>query len=354
MTEPPLVLVTGGTGFLAKWVLAYLLQSPENYRVRTTLRTPSRKDEITSSLLAAGISPERISSLSIVTTDLNSNEGWADALQNVTFVQHIASPFPNAPPKNEDDLLNPAIEGTRRVLRFAKDARVKRVVVTSSSAAVQYGLANRDKRRFTEEDWTDLSGPKERVSLYARSKTLAEKAAWEFMEREGEGKDSGMELSVVNPVMIFGPALGKEDGTSLHAITELMEGTAPGIPRLQFNIVDVRDCARLHLLVMTERQAAGERFLCIGEGSLWMGELARLLKRNLGEKASKVPSLGLPDFAVRLVALVMPIARLILQDLGIEREPVAEKARDVLGWKWEYTTEQAVMASVESLERYGH
>ncbi|KAL4866948.1 hypothetical protein BDV12DRAFT_172113 [Aspergillus spectabilis] len=346
----PLVLVTGGTGFLAKWVLVHLLQ--QNYRVRTTIRTPSRTPEIHSSLLEAGIAESQLSSLEIVTADLLSAQGWSDALKDVIYVLHIASPFPNAPPKNEDELIKPAVEGTRRVLRFAKEARVKRVVVTSSAAAIFYGPASKEKRRFTEDDWTDLSGSRDSVPLYPRSKTLAERAAWEFMETESEGGDSGMELTVVNPVMIYGPALGKEDGTSLRGVGEFLDGNAPGIPRLQFGIVDVRDCARMHLLAMTEPKAAGERFICIGEGSMWMGDIAKLLKKNLGEKAGKVPTMALPDFVVKLVALVMPIARLVLHDLGVEREIVGEKAREVLGWKWEYTSEQALLAAAESLVKY--
>ncbi|KAL3451723.1 hypothetical protein BJX65DRAFT_304310 [Aspergillus insuetus] len=164
---PPLVLVTGGTGFLAKWVIAQLLQ--QNYRVRTTVRDLSREDEVHASILSAGIDQDRFFSL-----------------EDVDYVQHIASPLPKSPPKDVKKILRPAIEGTRRVLRLSKGFGVKRVVVTSSVAAMFYGPANTEKRRFTEEDWTDLSGDPNSVPLYARSKTLAELAAWDFWKNESK------------------------------------------------------------------------------------------------------------------------------------------------------------------------
>ncbi|KAL4860770.1 hypothetical protein BDV12DRAFT_204707 [Aspergillus spectabilis] len=329
-----LVLVTGGTGFLAKWVIAQLLQ--QTYHVRTTIRTPSRKDEVHSSLLAAGISQNQLSCLEIVTADLVTDDGWNVAMKDVEYVQHIASPLPSIPLKNDNDLLRPAIEGTKRVLRLSKESGVKRVVVTSSVAVIFYGPGNKDKTHFTEDDWTDLSRGTNSVPLYPRSKTLAERVAWEFLEKECKSSDSRMEITVINPVVILGPALGREDGTSLRAVGELLEGMAPGIPRVQWGVVDVRDCARMHLLAMTEPKAAGQRLICIGEGSLWMGDIAVILKRDLGEKAAQVPGMKLSDFVIKLVALFMPIARLILHDLGIEREISAEKAERILGWKWEY------------------
>ncbi|KAL3462233.1 hypothetical protein BJX64DRAFT_259489 [Aspergillus heterothallicus] len=367
--QPPLVLVTGGTGFLAKWVLTTLLLSATPYRIRTTLRTLSRIDEIKSSLREASIPPAKIASIEFLPADLSSNDGWTTALKDVDYVQHIASPFPAHPPKDEYDLIIPAVEGTKRVLRAAKDAGVRRVVLTSSFAAIAYGARHigRDSSvPITEDDWTDLSKPR-LVPAYAKSKTLAERAAWGIAEGADTssshfgGSEAGsrgsagnkMELVVINPVNIYGPALGREDSTTFRSISEFLEGNAPGIPRVQFGVVDVRDCAALHVLAMTHAAAAGERFICIGAGgSLWMEEMAKLLKGKLGERARKVPGLVLPDVLVRGVAVFMPVARLLLADLGIARVISGEKARTVLGWETRYSNEEAVVAAAESILRF--
>lgn len=353
MSQKPLVLVTGGSGFLAQWVIVYLFR--EGYRVRTTVRNTSRTPEIHVALKNAKIPEEQINSLEVVQADLLKDDGWADAVKDVEFVQHVASPFPPGLPKHEDDLILPAREGTLRVLRFARDSgAVKRVVVTSSFAAIGYGHSERDHPSsipFKETDWSNLTpqGGKP-VAAYPKSKTLAERAAWDFMEKEAVGK---FELAVVNPVGIFGPCLGKDAGTSLRAVSELLEGSVPGCPRLQLLAVDVRDCADMHIRVMENPKAAGERFNCVGEGGIWMADMAKLLKKNLGDKSRKVPTMQLPDFAVRVVAMFVPVARLVVNDLGQEKQVSNQKAKDVLGWQWKYGTEQTFLASAESLIAYG-
>lgn len=356
MPEPqlqsrPLVLVTGGTSFIAKWVIATLLK--QDYRVRTTVRSLSRVPEIHSALSVAGVKQEQISALETVYADLTKDAGWTDAMKDVTYVQHIASPFPSAPPASEDELIIPAVQGTKRVLSGARNAGVKRVVLTSSVAAILYGDANQSKKTFTEEDWTDL-GPSGggNVAAYAKSKTLAERAAWSLLDQECKGPGAEMELVAINPVCVYGPALGKEDSTTLRSITELTSGNAPGIPRIQWGVVDVRDCAELHVLAMTHEKAPGQRFICIGEGMMWMSEMAAILKRNLGDKAKRVPTFQLPDFLMRAVAIFMPVARLVLQDLGRDRDVRGDKARNLLGWKWKYTNEEAVVAAAESLFKF--
>ncbi|KAL3493907.1 hypothetical protein BJX62DRAFT_199324 [Aspergillus germanicus] len=377
-SKPPLVLVTGGTGFLAKWVISTLLQSPTPYRIRTTLRTPSRIDEIKSSLAQASIPEHLIASIEFTHADLSSNDGWTTALKDVSYVQHIASPFPAHPPKDEYDLIIPAVEGTKRVMRAARDAGVKRVVLTSSFAAIAYGARHvgRDSSvPIIEDDWTDLSKPRI-VPAYAKSKTLAERAAWEIAEsREGAmksrsgsgsrspstvasgsgsgtGSGSTMELVVINPVNIYGPALGREDSTTFRSISEFLEGNAPGIPRVQYGVVDVRDCAELHVLAMTHASAPGERFICIGEGSLWMEDIATILRKNLGEKAKKVPTMVLPDMLVRGVGVFMPVARLLAADLGVHRVISKQKAREMLGWETRYGSEEAILAAAESILKF--
>ncbi|KAL2824714.1 hypothetical protein BJY01DRAFT_256412 [Aspergillus pseudoustus] len=362
----PLVLVTGGTGFLALWVITQLLR--QGYRVRTTVRSLSKSAHITSCLHEAGIPSEQIATLEIVPADLLADAGWPAAVAGATYIQHVASPFPAHAPSDENELITPAREGTLRVLRAARDARaVKRVVLTSSFAAVGYGHAFEyegadSERGFTEEDWTDLQGPRE-VLAYPKSKTVAERAAWEFMDdttkessaadKQKQKQKQPFDLVTVCPVSILGPALGKEDGTSFRTLLELLTGNAPGIPKLHWGIVDVRDCAKMHLLAMTTPAAAGERFLCIGEGALWMEDIAKVLRRDLGEKARKVPTRVLPNVLVRLVALVWPVVKSVLPELGHEKKISNAKARNILGWEWEYSSEQAVVAGAESLFKFG-
>lgn len=346
MSENPLVLVTGGSGFLASWVIVSLFR--QGYRVRTTVRSIARREEIANKLRQADIGEDQISSLEVVQTDLLQDDGWASAMKDVTYVQHVASPFPSKVPKHEDDLIIPAREGTLRVLRFARNAgSVVRVVLTSSVAAVSYGYSHTHPQPnpFTEENWSDVSA--KNATPYPKSKTLAERAAWDFIEKEG-GK---LELAVINPVVLLGPTLGS-DATSLHTVSELLDGNAPGLPRVCMGVVDVRDCAELHLLAMTHPKAKGERFICIGEGSVMMEEIGKILKKNLGPKARKVPSIVLPDFLVRVVAIFLPVARLIVPDLGLRQVISNAKATNVLGWKWQYTTEQAITASAESLFKF--
>lgn len=355
MAEKPLVLVTGGTGFLAGWIIVLLFR--QGYRVRTTVRTLSRAAAIKSSLHAAGgITESQISSLEVVETNLLQDDGWAEAVKDATYVLHIASPFPAALPKHEDDLIIPAREGTLRVLKAARDSGcVTRVVITSSFAAVGYGHPKERSESgvpYTEKDWTDL-GPGNTVQPYNKSKTLAERAAWDFMKNLETQGSSKLELAVICPTVILGPALGKDDASSLKTVGELLSGALPGSPKLQFGVVDVRDCADMHLRAMTEPKAKGERFICVGEGSIWLEDIAKILKKNLGSKARKVPTMVLPNILMRGVALFLPVARLILGDLGVVKEISNAKAREVLGWKWQYSNEQAVMASADSLIKFG-
>ncbi|KAJ0295919.1 hypothetical protein COL922a_014025, partial [Colletotrichum nupharicola] len=161
-----------------------------------------------------------------------------------------------------------------------------------------------------------------------------------------------MELVVINPVNIYGPALGREDSTTFRSISEFLDGNAPGIPRVQYGVVDVRDCAELHVLAMTHASAPGERFICIGEGSLWMEDIAKILKKNLGDKAKKVPALVLPDMLVRGVGVFMPVARLLLADLGVHRVISGHKARELLGWESHFSNEEAILAAAESILKF--
>lgn len=348
MSDTPLVLVTGGTGFLAVRVIANLFQ--KGFRVRTTVRSLSRAEEIQKELREAAINEEQISSLEIVQADLLEDGGWADAMKDVSFVQHVASPFPDGIPKHEDDLIIPARDGTLRVLRNARDAgTVSRVVLTSSSAAIEGGHSRptSETTPYTEKDWTNLNS--NQVHAYAKSKTLAERAAWDFIKTEG----GELQLTVINPVLIMGPALGTNASTSLRTVSELLEGNTPGLARVSYGLVDVRDCANMHVLAMTHPDAKGERFLCVGEGCASLLDIAKILKKNFGSKANKVPTIVLPNLLIRGVAIFLPVARLILPDLGVEKAYSNAKAKEILGWTWQYSNEQAVTASAESMFKFG-
>jgi nucleoside-diphosphate-sugar epimerase len=335
------VLVTGGSGFVGSHVILQLLAA--GHEVRTTIRNLSREAEVRATLAAAGADPG--DRLTFFAADLEKDHGWAEAVAGCDYVQHVASPFPPAQPKDADELIRPAREGTLRVLRAARDAGVKRVVVTSSFAAIGYGHGQRDAL-YTEADWTDPDGPA--VQPYMQSKTLAERAAWEFVVREG----NGMELAVVNPVGIFGPALNGDLSTSVFLIQSMLNGKMPGTPRLYLGVVDVRDVAALQARAMIDPAAAGERFLAVAGEAMSFHEMAMVLRERLGTAAARVPKRELPDWIIRLLAIFNPLAREAVPRLGIKASASNEKARRVLGWT-PRANEEAIVASAESLIRLG-
>jgi nucleoside-diphosphate-sugar epimerase len=259
------ILVTGGSGFVGSHCILQLLH--QGHKVRTTVRSLDRERDVRAMLKEGGIEPA--DRLSFVTADLNLDTNWAEVTKGCDFVLHVASPFPPASPKSEDEVIVPARDGALRVLRAARDAGVKRVVLTSSFAAIGYGHTPQTAP-FDETSWTELRAD---LSAYVKSKTIAERAAWDFVAK----KDGGLELSVVNPVGIFEPVLGPDYSTSIHIIRRLMEGAIPGCPRLYFGMVDVRDVADLHLRAMTTPAAKGERFLAVAGECVSMFEVAKVL-----------------------------------------------------------------------------
>lgn len=313
------VLVTGGSGFLGGWCVASLLNA--GHRVRTTVRDPGREAELRARLAPVAEAGER---LSFHVADLLADDGWAEAVAGCDFVLHVASPFPPAQPQDPDELIVPARDGALRVLGAALDAGVERVVLTSSVAAVRGGVSEA-AAPLDESSWTD--GDDERLEPYTRSKAIAERAAWDLVEGRGERQ----RLAVVNPGAILGPALGEEDSTSLQIVGRLLKGT-PGIPRIGFSVVDVRDVAALHLLAMTASEAGGERFIAV-DRFMWMGDVAAILRERLGSAAPKVPKRELPDFLVRLIGRFDPSVRGIAKQLGQRVELSSEKARSRLGWQ---------------------
>jgi nucleoside-diphosphate-sugar epimerase len=336
-----MVLVTGGSGFIGAHCIVQLLEA--GYMVRTTVRNLAREEEVRTMIRQGGVEPgER---LEVFAADLTSDAGWPEAVTGCAYVLHVASPFPPAIPQHEDELIIPAREGALRVLRAARDAGVKRVVLTSSFAAIGYGQKPKG-RPFNETDWTDPNG--DDVRAYVKSKTLAEKAAWDFIAREG----GALELSVVNPVGVFGPVLGPDYSTSILLVQRLMDGAMPGCPRLYFGCVDVRDVAGMHIACMTNPAAKGERFLALAGEFLSIVQMARMLKRRLGATAKRVPTLELPDFMVRLAAMRDPAVQQILPELGKRKDGSNEKARRVLGWKF-ISNEDSLVATAESMLALG-
>jgi dihydroflavonol-4-reductase len=284
-------------------------------------------------------------SLSFTATDLMSDKGWPEAAAGCDYVLHVASPFPLKVPKDENELIIPAREGALRLLRAARDGKVKRVVLTSSFAAIGYGH-NPTDRPFTEADWTDPTGSD--VSPYVKSKTLAERAAWDFIAREG----GALELSVVNPVGVFGPVLGPDFSTSIEIVKRLMDGTVPGCPRLSFGVVDVRDVADLHLRAMTDPAAKGERFLAVAGDFMTMQQIALTLKARMGEAAKRVPTRVLPDFILRIASIFDTSLKQITPELGKFKNATNEKSRRILGWS-PRSNEESLVATAQSLLQLG-
>ncbi|MFY0256270.1 SDR family oxidoreductase [Chitinophaga sp. 30R24] len=336
-----LVLVTGGSGFVGSHCILQLLHA--GYRVRTSVRSLKREAAVRAMLRAAGT--EAGNNLSFVAADLLSDTGWAAAVDQCNFVLHVASPFPTDAPKHEEELINPAREGTLRVLRAARQAGAKRVVMTSSFAAIGYG-AIPTGRPFNEQDWTDPTS--KNISAYVKSKTLAERAAWDFIAQEGDG----LELSVVNPVGIFGPILGADYSASIQLVRNMLTGSMPACPQLSFGVVDVRDVASLHLLAMTHSAANGERLLAITGDCITMHDLAMILKTGMGTAASHVPTKVLPNWLVRASSLFKPALKGIVPELGKIKHASNEKAQHLLGWI-PRSKEDAIISTAESLMQFG-
>lgn len=312
MTET--VLVTGGTGFLAGWCVHELLR--RGYRVRTTVRSAGKADGVRA---AAGGGPE---DLDVLVADLTKDAGWEKAVEGCAYVLHTASPFPVAQPKNPDDLLIPAVEGTRRVLGAALRAGVSRIVLTSSSATVRHlAGAGGGQQAFDESSWTDVGDP--RASTYARSKTLAEQAAWRMV-----AGDRAV-LATILPGAILGPLRDGHAAYSVQAVSQLLTGAVPGIPRLGYSFVDVRDVAAAHIAAMLAPTAGGRRFLVAGE-FLWLREVAEILRAELGSAADRVPTRALPNALVRVAALGNASLKQVRGDLGRRSEFDTTAAKSIL------------------------
>jgi len=332
-----LVLVTGGAGFIAVHCILQLLNT--GYRVRATLRSLDRAAAVRAMLGEGGV--EAGERLSFIQADLSADANWDEAVKGCTYVLHVASPTPKLNFKHEDEMIIPSREGVLRVLRASRDGGVKRVVLTSAIGAIVYGHP-RQTTPYDETTWTDTTN----APAYQKSKTLAEKAAWEFMAREG----GSLELAVVNPAAVMGPVLGPDYSHSIYLIKNLLSGKMPGCPKINSCFVDVRDVADLHLRAMSDPKAKGERFIATGGESIWLAGVAAILKENLGHAAASVKVRQLPNILLRIAALKDPMVKSMIPLLGIPMNLTSAKAIRQLGWS-PRSAKAAILATAESLIR---
>jgi len=341
MENKETVLVTGGTGFVGVHCIVQLLQ--KGYNVKTTVRSLKRKDEVFEMLKNGGITS--FDNLEFVEADLTKDDNWDEAVKNCTYVLHVASPIFLSIPKDENEMIRPAVDGALRVLKAARNANVKRVVMTSNFGAI--GYSHKDPNTIiTENEWTD---PNEKgLSIYNKSKVLAEKAAWDFMKNEG----GNLELATINPTAIFGPAFGKDLSSGFELLQNLLNGSMKAVPNLYMNIIDVRDVADLHIRAMVTPEAKGQRFLALAGGKMSMPEIAVFLKNKMPEVAQKVSTKKLPDWVVSFGGLFSPKMKNLASMLKTSRNTSNEKAKRILGWKPIATNEEAIVASVESMIKF--
>ncbi|XP_064638473.1 uncharacterized protein LOC135494439 isoform X2 [Lineus longissimus] len=300
------VCVTGASGFIASHVIKQLQE--QGYRVRGTVRNLENEEKLKP---LYELAPEADHKLELVEADLLKAETWEPAIKGCDYVIHVASPFPNAQPKDEKEVIEPAVEGTKNVLKACVVEKVKRVVLTSSCVAVSGGLtANDPEKVFAEEDWSD---PEKVTEAYTKSKTLAEKAAWDYV-KELSVEDK-IEIATINPGYVLGPVVHGTAGTSTELCRRLLERSMPACPRLNFPIVDVRDVALAHIKAMTSEEAAGHRHLLVGS-NMWLREMAQILAKEFKPRGYNVPTANCPYFAAWIYGLFDKTTKMVLPNIG--------------------------------------
>lgn len=330
------ILVTGASGFVAIHTIVQLLE--QGYKVRGTLRTLSREAEVRETISKYVQANDRFE---ILPADLEQDSGWDEAMKDVEYVLHVASPFPLFEPKHEDELIIPAVQGTLRVLRAAHKANVKRVVQVSSIAAVTAGHAG-ENRSFTEADWSDVD---KNIGSYQKSKTLAERAAWEFINSAENTRK--LEMVSINPPVILGPVPNKDFPTSAELVRTFMLGQVPGVGPIKMDVVDVRDVASAIILAMQTPEAAGNRFL-VPAGMVWLKDITNLLYKEYGSKGYKIPRVVFPSFLIKLLALFDKKIALVAPSLGWDYDLSNEKAKRILKWT-PRSVEESILSMAESL-----
>ena len=316
------VLVTGATGFIAQHTIVQLLDA--GFRVRGTVQSPKRAQYLREGL---GRHTDKADQLELEQADLMSDDGWDEALAGCEYVIHMASPLPNKPPKDENELIVPARDGALRVLKAAARAGVKRVVMTSSVAAVIYGHSRDGSRQYDEKDWSVLGDD---VGAYEKSKTIAEKAAWDFVKSLPESER--FEFCTINPGLVLGPVFDRDFSTSGEVVRKLMRREMPGCPDVGWAVVDVRDVAKAHVTALTEDCAVGQRFVVAIEHASML-DIANILSEAFRGRGYKVPTRRLPDWLLRVVGVFDKTAKLAVQELGKRQDLSNARARDVLGFQ---------------------
>tara|TARA_R110002096_G_scaffold435826_2_gene663495 strand:+ start:5962 stop:7011 length:1050 start_codon:yes stop_codon:yes gene_type:complete len=340
-SEKDLVTVTGASGFIATHCILNLLQA--GYRVRGTVRSFKRREEIETGI---GAHVDIGGRLEFVEADLLQDEGWAEAVEGARYVLHVASPLPSAPPDDEMELITPAREGALRVLRAASDAGVERVVLTSSLAAVTSGHERPPSRIFDEGDWSDLSRP---MGAYEKSKTMAERAAWDFVESLPAGKR--LELVTMNPGVVLGPSLIPDYSMSAEFVGKLLRKDVPGCPKINIAPTDVRDVAAAHVAAMQLAEANGKRFILAGENTP-MRDIALVLRGEFGPRGYRVPTMQLPNLLIRLVAKFDKAIGLIVPELGRPTNVSSKRAEQLLGYQHR-SLHEMVVSTADSLIHNG-
>lgn len=325
------ILVTGASGYIAKHIVLRLLKAGHN--VRGSVRTPGKADALKAAMLQHA--PDTVDRLATVELDLTRDEGWAEAASGMDVMMHTASPFPLAQPKNPDDVIRPAVEGTRRAIAAARDAGIDRVILTSSIAAVGETALPPGRALYDHRDWTDTQDPG--VTPYSRSKTLAERAAWDMVEGEAQG----IRLTTINPGFVMGAPLDGDTGTSLAVAERALRGKDPMLPRVGFAMVDVGDIAEMHLRALERPDTAGHRLIGASE-FLWFSDIAATLAGAFPDR--RIATREAPNALIRLLGLFDPAVRSIVPSLGTKREFDTTASRDMLGISFRDPRESLVEA----------
>ena len=327
------VLVTGTTGFIGLHCVQQLLE--KGFAVNGTLRSFDRKDEVINALSSHNTSTEH---LALFETDLLDDKGWDKAIEGCGYILHVASPFVLTP-ENEDFFVRPAVEGSLRVLKLANNHNIKKVVLTSSFAAMADTLEEKDS--FDESDWSDPN--KKSIRAYGKSKTLAEKAAWNFMFSD----KPSFTLTVINPVAVTGPSLSKDIGTSNSIISQMINGNIPGTSKVHIGFVDVRDVAAAHVTAMLNKKTDGERII-VSEKTLWMDEVATILRTAGFDKA---PSKVMPKWLMSIMSIFKKDLKFIVPLINKKRAIHSTKAKDLLNWE-PISAEDSIVATAKQLQEY--
>lgn len=334
------VLVTGISGFIAQQITVDLLQ--KGYAVRGTVRSLAKQDRLRSIFAQHTDASDRIE---FVEADLERDEGWEVAADGVDYVQHVASPFPMAAPKNPDELIRPARDGTLRVLRAADAAGVKRTVLTSSIAAIAYGHTE-PHEVLTEENWSDPENKRD-CPPYPASKTIAERVAWDFINK----KARGMELAVINPAGVFGPILSADVRTSVGIVAQFLRGKVPMVPDMGGQMVDVRDVSLAHIAAMEKPEAAGQRFAIAGD-YLSLLDVSATLAEAFPAYTKKLPTKTIPNFVIRLLSSVSGDAKTASYEIGKRRIVSGDKAQTMLMGNPYISGREAIRQSAKTLLKY--